>query len=111
MSIRSAAHSTIFRLIAVSAALLLVLGMPFFGSARTAFAGTKDIKVTIHYFRWDNTYTNWDNWIWDAPGGAGNAYEFQGTDSFGQVGTWTVPCTPVSGTTDCTQLRIHRAKE
>jgi pullulanase len=104
MSIRSATHSIVFRLIAVSAVLLLVLGMPWFTSVKPAFAGTQDVQVTIHYFRWDNTYTNWDNWIWDAPNGTGNGYEFQGTDSFGVTGTWTVPCTPVTGTTDCTQL-------
>lgn len=104
MSKRSATHSTVFRLIAVSAALFLVLGIPWFSSVKPAFAGTKDVQVTIHYFRWDNTYTNWDNWIWDAPNGAGSAYEFQGTDSFGVKGTWTVPCTPVTGTTDCSQL-------
>jgi pullulanase len=46
--------------------------------------------ITVHYFRYEADYDTWNVWMWPK-GSAGAAYDFSSTDSFGKVGTFTVP--------------------
>ena len=48
------------------------------------------VKVTIHYHRYDNNYTDWNLWIWPDKG-EGKAYEFNGEDDYGKVATIELP--------------------
>lgn len=48
--------------------------------AQTAF---EDVTMTLHYYRFDSNYTNWDIWAWAAEG---NGYPFTDEDSYGVYG-------------------------
>lgn len=45
---------------------------------------SEDIKVRIHYHRFDDQYEGWNVWLWPE-GGDGNAYSFTSQDEFGAV--------------------------
>ena len=38
--------------------------------------------LTIHYKRYDESYSAWDLWLW-APGQEGADFAFEGTDTYG----------------------------
>ncbi|MEY4322233.1 MAG: hypothetical protein RL410_14 [Actinomycetota bacterium] len=72
---------------------VLVLASALFGLTVTASApasaDTGDRQVTIHYYRADGEYANWNIWSW---GGSGldNPTEFNGEDDFGAKLTFLV---------------------
>ncbi|MGE9213675.1 type I pullulanase [Exiguobacterium aurantiacum] len=43
-----------------------------------------DVDMKVHYFRYDNTYTDWGLWTWP-DGGDGQSINFDETDAFGGV--------------------------
>ncbi len=59
----------------------------------TFAASTATTTVIVHYHRFDNSYSGWNLWLWpQAPKSLGGAaYNFNGSDSFGQVATVKVP--------------------
>lgn len=68
-------------------ALLLVALIGF----TTAIISSENVKAAggnlyIHYFRYDNTFTNWHLWVWPE-GGSGTWVEFDSTDEYGAVAT------------------------
>ncbi|NLP28607.1 MAG: type I pullulanase [Clostridia bacterium] len=54
------------------------------------------VKLTIHYRRLDNNYTDWNLWIWP-DGGDGNSYEFTGEDDYGKIATVELTDIPETG--------------
>jgi hypothetical protein len=89
------------RLLSLVAVLAVVGGL---SSLATVQASTT-ITIHVHYYRFDNTYTNgslvWDVWEWVQNGSgtpANPPVEFTSSDSFGKVATYTVNCT------SCAQL-------
>lgn len=46
----------------------------------------ENVKVTIHYARYDQNYEGWDLWVWP-DGKDGQAVQFKGEDKFGKVAT------------------------
>ena len=56
-----------------------------------------EIAVTVHYHRYDNTYTDWNLWTWQV-GFDGSANNFTGSDDFGVK--MTVNVKPEEGITD-----------
>jgi len=56
-----------------------------------------EIALKIHYHRYDNTYKDWNMWMWQT-GFEGAAYEFNGSDAFGKV--LNVNIKPEEGITD-----------
>ena len=57
----------------------------------TAIISSENVKAAegnlyIHYFRYDNTFTNWHLWVWPE-GGSGEWIEFDSTDEYGAVAT------------------------
>jgi len=91
------------KLFAVLTALVMMAGVPWLSTA-TATASTNPnvVNVIIHYFRYDGNYSSWDNWIWEnqSVSSNGNAYAFNGSDTFGQVANVQLPCPAVP----CTQI-------
>jgi pullulanase len=49
----------------------------------------EELTINIHYHRYAEDYEGWNVWSWIS-GGEGAAYEFSGTDDFGQVATYTM---------------------
>lgn len=47
------------------------------------------VNLKVHYFRFDNNYSNWDLWMWPLNGN-GSAYEFNSTDNYGEVASYTL---------------------
>ena len=50
----------------------------------------KDVEVTIHYYRFNDDYDNWDLWSWvdEGENGPDCSRKFTATDDFGQVATY-----------------------
>ena len=73
-------------------AALLSLVLAITGSVAIGAPGhaATDRTITVHYFRYAGDYDNWKLWLWPK-GGAGADYQFTGQDSYGKVGTFTVP--------------------
>jgi pullulanase len=55
-------------------------------------ADEDDVKVRIHYRRFDQQYEGWNLWIWPE-GGDGSAYAFDEQDDYGVVLETTIPKT------------------
>lgn len=74
----------------------LVIGIQFF----TVKANTATTLV-VHYYRFDGNYTDWNLWLWQfAPEDlGGQAYQFDGEDSFGKVKTQVLAGTSLEGAT------------
>jgi len=89
---------SLLALVAVSAGVWL-------SPATNARAATT-LTVTIHYFRYDGNYLtgqtpHWDVWAWNdsaTDGDSGTQREFNGSDSFGKLTTFTQLCN------SCTQI-------
>lgn len=47
----------------------------------------ENVKVTIHYARYDKNYKDWDLWVWP-DGKSGQAVQFKEEDDFGKVATF-----------------------
>jgi pullulanase len=71
--------------------LFAISGQGIWLDEQTLAAGTHDeVKLTIHYYRYDKNYEGWNLWVWPS-GKEGAAYKFTGEDAFGKVATFTVP--------------------
>lgn len=91
------------RLMTMVTALVAMGGLSFL-SPLTADAAGSSVTLTVHYYRFDNNYTNWNLWSWvntqtgsdcsisTTPNGEG-AFQFTGSDSFGVYGSITYSCT------------------
>ena len=75
------------RLAALLVLALVSVGIVGFGTASHA---ATDRTITVHYFRYAGDYDNWKLWLWPK-GGNGADYQFTGQDSYGKIGTFTVP--------------------
>lgn len=78
------------------ATVTVVAGLVSIDSKPSLAAGNH--HITIHYQRYDDTYSPWNVWLWcDGAGGA--AYQFTqsggnyATDDFGTYGSWDINCT------------------
>ncbi len=72
-------------------AIFMVASSLIPGATFAATAGTT--SIIVHYHRFDNSYSGWNLWLWpQAPKSLdGAAYNFNGSDSFGQIATVSVP--------------------
>lgn len=48
-----------------------------------------EVKVNLHYYRYDGIYDGWNVWFWPE-GGEGTANNFTGTDDFGKVVSYNI---------------------
>ncbi|GCE08768.1 type I pullulanase [Dictyobacter aurantiacus] len=76
--------------------LLLLTTAIFVQSVPVKAAGTvPNVSVTVHYFRPDNTYDQWNLWMWNIDtagnGHNGASYNFTSQDSYGAVATLSIP--------------------
>jgi pullulanase len=75
------------------AEIWLISGDPAIYTAPPDGSGEKksfdQVKLTIHYYRYDGQYDGWNLWIWP-DGKDGQAYAFTGQDAFGKIAKMTV---------------------
>ena len=81
----------IFVSISTMILLFFMLASSFMPSI--SFASTASTTVIVHYHRFAGDYAGWNLWLWPyQPNNlAGASYNFNGTDSFGEVATAQVP--------------------
>ncbi|MCP3738991.1 type I pullulanase [Rossellomorea sp. BNER] len=53
------------------------------------FPTFKEVKVKLHYYRYDKNYEDWNMWVWN-PGKEGKRVDFTGVDEFGKVAEFTL---------------------
>ena len=75
--------------------LLLTISLIFSANFVYVEASAANTLV-IHYYRYDNNYSDWDLWLWPS-GGSGTDYSFNGTDSYGVSATIGLSETPLDG--------------
>lgn len=76
--------------------LLLTITTIFAIDTTNIFATTADTLV-IHYYRYDEDYSDWSLWLWPSDG-EGTDYNFTSTDEFGAVATIDLSTTNLNGT-------------
>jgi len=80
----------------VLATLTVITGLVSIDSKPSLAAANH--HVTIHYQRYDDTYSPWNVWMW-CDGANGSVFEFTkvggnyATDDFGTYGSWDINCT------------------
>ncbi len=72
--------------------LSLVLPMSLFKAVHKVEAADST-QVTIHYYRFNNDYTDWSLWLWPKNGN-GSSYDFTGSDNYGKVAQANIPGNP-----------------
>ena len=59
-------------------------------SSSTSQGDPNEKFIDIHYYREDGDYSHWALWLWDYPGGAGDEYTFNDTDTYGAVAHYSI---------------------
>jgi hypothetical protein len=93
------------RLLTIATALVALCGVSFVAPLAANAESSTTYTLTVHYYRFDNTYTNWNLWTWvntqtgatpdctvTSPTVADGAQGFTGSDAFGMYGTITYTC-------------------
>ncbi|HEX3022216.1 MAG TPA: type I pullulanase, partial [Lachnospiraceae bacterium] len=68
----------------IAVLLLSMIGSFFIAGRKVVAAGKEELKVNIHYHRYDNSYDGWNAWVW-LEGMDGAAYKAADNDEFGTV--------------------------